>query len=535
MILLRDYQQSALDQLYAWFRVRKFDGDAEHNPLVVAPTGSGKSLLLAQIVKDALTRFGGERVLILTHQKELIEQNHAKLVQLLPGVDAGIHSASIGLRHTRNKVIFAGIQSVADKAGHLGRFGLILVDECHLISQSGQGRYRRLIEDMRKRYGKQRVVGFTATPYRLHSGMLHQGEGRIFTDIAVDIPIQPLIDAGHLAPLVNKRTGFTVDMEGVKKRGSEYVIDEAARAMMDDGGTRKAIEDAAYRAQGRKSWIVFCCTVEHAGEARYELSRQGIEARVVTGETPLKERAALLNAFRQGDLAALVNVGVLTTGFDAPRVDCIVLLRPTESTGLYIQMLGRGMRPSPGKTDCLVLDYAGNIYRHGPVDAPEMRKPGKKGEPAEAPVKVCPECEAIVHARLGVCACGHEFPPPKPQVTLLADEKSALLKSQIKPEWFEVSYAEAFQYQKPGSEYPVLRVEYYNDDGPWPVKLATEFVCLFHPEGSWARKKAETWAIGHDLGEGFEVHHPPSRLLLDTSGKYPAILDKDWKEHADAA
>jgi DNA repair protein RadD len=554
MFTLRQYQQNAIEQLYAWFRLRKHEPEVEHNPLVVAPTGSGKSLLIAKIIHDALVQFQGQRVLVLTHVKELIEQDHAKLMAVFPECDAGIYSASIGLRHTNNRVIFAGIQSVADKATLLGEFHLVLIDEAHLIPHAGMGRYRRFLNHLRQvNGGKLRVVGFTATPYRLDSGYLHEGEGRLFTDIGAQIELLPLIEAGYLAPLTAKRTSFTVDLETVKKRGGEYVIGDAGTAMMADGNTGKAIEDAAYRGSQRNHWIVFACTIEHAAEICHELNKHGITNHLVTGQTPKKTREAMLEEFRLGKVRALVNVGVLTTGVDLPLIDCIVLLRPTASTGLYLQMLGRGMRPHDDKADCLVLDYAGNIERHGCVDDPNINlgKVVEDREPGEPVVKTCPECESIVHARLLICPCGFEFPPPKPKVADIASE-AALISTQWEPVIQKATGIEFSEYQKPGSEYPVTKVEYWNDDGLWPVKVATEFVCDYHPEGSWAKRKAEQWWATWMNGSKYEgeeckrglyvfrignmIQMNPIFLKLDLRGKYPKILDRIIGErHADAA
>jgi DNA repair protein RadD len=554
MLTLRQYQQDAIEQLYAWFRLRKHEPEVEHNPLVVAPTGSGKSLLIAKIIHDALVQFQGQRVLVLTHVKELIEQDHAKLMAVFPECDAGIYSASIGLRHTNNRVIFAGIQSVADKATLLGEFHLVLIDEAHLIPHAGMGRYRRFLNHLRQvNGGKLRVVGFTATPYRLDSGYLHEGEGRLFTDIGAQIELLPLIEAGYLAPLTAKRTSFTVDLETVKKRGGEFVIGDAGTAMMADGNTGKAIEDAAYRGSQRNHWIVFACTIEHAAEICHELNKHGISNHLVTGQTPKRTREAMLDEFRLGKVRALVNVGVLTTGVDLPLIDCIVLLRPTASTGLYLQMLGRGMRPHDDKADCLVLDYAGNIERHGCVDDPNINlgKVVEDREPGEPVVKTCPECESIVHAKILECPqCGHAFPPPKPKVADIASE-AALISTQWEPVIQKATMVRFSEYKKPTSEYQVTRVDYLDDSGIWPVKVATEFVCDFHPEGSWAKKQADRWwmswgcfgqfdLLDHAASKGSKLNDQINDsglfLKLDLRGKYPKILDRIIGErHADAA
>ena len=302
----------------------------------------------------------------------------------------------------------------------------VLVHNCHLIPPEGEGMYRTLFEELRKENPGLRVAGFTATPFRLGHGLIYGGDGNIFTEKCYEVGVRELIERGFLSPLVSRTHDAGARLAGLHMRGGEFVAEEAEAAMREAGVTDRIVADAAAKAAGRKAALVFAAGVEHARELADALAAaSGERAEVLTGETPPDERARLLAAFR-GEIATdlfgeaterplkwLVNVGVLTTGFDAPNCDCVVLARATASTGLYVQMVGRGFRRSPetGKTDCLVLDYGDNILRHGPVDAPEAFAGGGPGAGAVA-WKRCPECEAAVPTGALKChACGHEWPP----------------------------------------------------------------------------------------------------------------------------
>ena len=542
MFTPRDYQDKAIADLWQWFRERKADG-VIHNPLLDAPTGAGKSILIAMIVKDMLEKFGGRRVLVLTHQKELIEQNHSKLMAIYPESEPGIYSASIGKKQTSNKVLFCGIQSVYNKAHLLGDFSLILIDEAHLIPKSGSGMYRRFIADMNKICGKVPVIGLTATPYRLDSGYLHKGKDALFTDIAVTIDINELLEAGYLSPLTTKQVGFVIDASMVKKRGGEFITEELEKVV--DDVTEQALQDALPRMEGRKTGLAFCVTVNHARHVSDWLNSNGVSCAVIHGETPKGERDKLLKALKAGAIRCLANVNCLTTGVDVPNIDYLIMLRPTQSPGLYVQMAGRGLRIADGKTDCLVLDYAGNINRHGPIDKIEVRQPGEKRGEGEAPVKVCPECESIVHASLRFCPCGYQFPPPALKIDLKASAK-AILSKDYEPEWHHVDSVKYSRHPGKDGKPDTMRVDYYQEGDLWPVKIASEFVCVFHPLG-WARSTAEKWwekrneftliSLREALSGEYYVFNgnkiedvattlkEPSEILLDTRGKYSKILD----------
>lgn len=417
-VKLRDYQQRAITQLYDWFRAGN-DG----NPCLVLPTGSGKSHIIAELCRDALQSWPETRILMLTSQRELIQQNAAKLRMHWRNAPLGIYSAGMGRRDAGEPITFAGIQSVRTKAAMLGHVDLILIDECHLVSHKDEGGYRTLITDLRAINPGLRVIGLTATPYRLGHGLITD-KPAIFGALIEPVTIPELIEHGYLSMLRSKVTALTLDTKGVHKRGGEYIESELQAAVNTDDNNAAVVREIIERGQDRKAWLIFCAGVDHAQRIRDMLTDSGIVAECVTGKTPKRERDRMLADFMAGKIRALTNANVLTTGFDYPGIDLIAMLRPTMSAGLYVQMAGRGLRIAPNKDDCLVLDFAGNVATHGPiVNVEPPRAPETKGT-GDAPVKVCDTCGELVHPSVRICpACLTPFPDPvKKKLRLHADD-----------------------------------------------------------------------------------------------------------------
>lgn len=357
MIALRPYQKAAVDAAY--------DALSQHvSPLLSLPTGAGKSLCLAALCAEYVTK--QRRVLVLSHRRELLTQDAAALAAIAPEIQSGVYSAGLERRDTTHPVIFGGVQSIYSRMGELqqaGAFGLCIIDEAHLIPRSADAMYADVFRQLP---GVLRV-GLTATPYRLDSGLLHEGEGAPFDALAIHIEPLSLVPE-YLAPLIGRGTEQEMSVVGVHSVRGDFVTRELEQGAMDEDLIRTTVSETFRLAQDRQHWLVFCITVAHAEAVLAEMRRQGIEAALVTGETPREQRDATLAAFQAGALRALVNVNVLTTGFDAPLIDCLVMLRPTQSKGLWVQCLGRGMRKTEGKKDCVVLDFAGNISRHGSIN-----------------------------------------------------------------------------------------------------------------------------------------------------------------------
>lgn len=518
-LTLRPYQQAAIDGIYHYF-----DRNTG-NPLVVIPTAGGKSLIMARFIEGVLKAFPDQRILIVTHVRELIEQNYGELIRLWSEAPAGIYSAGLKQRNLTARILFAGIQSIHKRVYDVQQCDLVLIDEAHLIPRSSDTMYRRFLDGLKRLNPLLKVIGFTATPYRLDSGLLHEGDGAIFTDIAFDVSVRELIDQGYLSALVSKRMVTQLDVGGVGTRGGEFIARDLHAAVDQDAITRAAVAEIVSYGETRRSWLVFCSGVEHARHVCDAIRAHGISCETIVGETPGAERDALIDAFKRGEIRCLTNANVLTTGFNAPGVDLIAMLRPTKSAGLYVQIVGRGCRLAAGKSDCLILDFAGNIARHGPIDAIKPKRPGE-GD-GEAPVKVCPDCASIVHAAVRVCPdCGHVFPPPEPKIEARASTLAVL--SQVgKPEWVEVTGVHYARHEKPGKP-PSLRVEYWCG-----LSAHQEWICVEH--AGYPRQKAATWwatrAAGIPLPKSVDEalqHAPalrqPAQIAVRPSGRYTEVV-----------
>ena len=491
MLTLRPYQQQAVDAVYQHLRVR------DDNPVVVIPTGGGKTPVMATICRDSVQTWNG-RVLILAHVKELLEQSVDKLKQVCPGLPVGVYSAGLKRRDTEHAVIVAGIQSVYKRACELDAFDLILVDECHLIPADGEGMYRQFLSEARVLNPQVRVVGFTATPFRLDAGPICR-EDHFLNTVCFEVGVRQLIADGFLSPLISKAGVAKADTSHLHIRAGEFVAAEVEAAMDDAALVEAACAEVAEITRDRRSILIFASGVQHGRHVCQVLAeKHGIDCGFVCGETPDGERDELLRRFRgeqQGlfqssPLKYLCNVNVLTTGFDAPNVDCVVLLRPTLSAGLYYQMVGRGFRLHPGKAYCLVLDYGGNVLRHGPVD--QLQVIEKRGDgTGEAPAKECPSCRALIAPAYSNCPqCGHAFPPPERKKHESQASKAGVLSGQVTDCEYEVrdiTYSVHTKKDADESAPKTLRVDYRLGLDYW----VSEWICFEHT--GWARRKAEQW------------------------------------------
>ena len=294
--------------------------------------GQARVLIAAKLVQELLQGWPTLRIAIVTHVRELITQNYQELIRLWPAAPAGIYSAGIGRRDQHAKILFCGIQSVHKKIAAIGAIDVLIVDEAHLISHSQDTMYGQFIEGLRNLTTDMRIVGLTATPYRLSSGRLDRGEGKLFDDIAYECNIQELIADCYLCPLVTKATSAEIDTRGVAVRGGEFVAGELEKAALKDGLVEAAVSEIVERGKDRKAWIAFGSGVLHATRIRDEIRKHGFTCEVVTGETPKGERDRMVAEFKAGRIRALTSVGVLSVGFNAPHVDMICLLRPTKSS-----------------------------------------------------------------------------------------------------------------------------------------------------------------------------------------------------------
>ena len=386
MYTLRPYQRDCVQATLHYFR-------KHHTPAVLTlPTGAGKSLVIAE-----LARIAKGRVMVLTHVKELVEQNHAKYESY--DLTAGIFSAGLGRKETQEKVVFASVQSLANALDQFTeQFSLLVIDECHRVPDDENSAYRRVIQHLQSMNPTLRILGLTATPYRLGMGWIYQyhtrgqvktEQPRFFRDCIFELPIRYLLDEGYLTPpkwvdMAVKGYDFSsltpTQMGHFREQDVERILQRSQRA------TPMIIEQVIKASLDRKGIMIFASTVNHAQEIMSYLIDEN--AALIIGDTPLIERDRIIQDFKHQKIKFLVNVSVLTTGFDAPHVDLVAILRPTESISLYQQIVGRGLRLANGKTDCLILEFAGNCYD---LYQPDIGDP-KPNSDSELVMVPCPAC-----------------------------------------------------------------------------------------------------------------------------------------------
>lgn len=532
MKTLRPYQREAIDALYKYWQSSTGHG------VIVVPTGGGKSLIMAAIIKEICEKWPGTRILVLAHVRELIQQNYDEIKGHWPEADIGIYSAGLGRKDHRAQVLVAGIQSIADKIERLDPAPeIVIIDECHLIPRNDSTRYKKTLKTLAQMYPHLRVVGLSATPYRLDSGWLHVGDGAIFDAIIYDIPIQRLINEGYLSPVVTKATRVKIKTDGVGHIGKEFSAHELEQSAMADNTTERIVADMIERAKDRRKWLVFACGVAHAQQLTDALNNSGIPSAIITGETPEDDRDSIIDAYKGNALEpirAIVNVQVLTTGFNVPSVDFIALCRPTESVGLYVQMVGRGTRRAEGKTDCLVADYAGLTIRHGPIDAVDPNgKPYTEGSDGIPPAKECPNCMTIILAGLKVCPiCGFEFPIPPPAL-LPTPAESPILKSQQELEMHDVADT-VFEIHRKAGKKDSVKITYW-------VGLSTVNEWIF-PESStqWGdffyRKTCREMGISEPFPATAEEfvsrwNLPKAfRIATKQEGRFTKVVRHEWRK-----
>ena len=469
------------------------------NSVIVLPTASGKSLVLKMYAE----RYDG-KVLILTHVKELIEQNFETLSSL---PDVGIYSAGVGIKHIA-RVTVAGIQSVWNKPELFRDFDKILIDEAHLVNNEGM--YKSFLDEMGVQF-----LGLTATDFRLKGGYIH-GESGMFDNKVYDAPVDKLTKQGYLAPLVYFGDNESFDTEGIRTTGGDFNIKDLSVRFNRSIVTTRIVDQIA--KQERNHILCFCIDIDHAEEVARHFNSIGVTAAAVHSKS---NRDQAILDFKAGKIRVLANVNVLTTGFNYPELDMIAVLRPTKSMGLHIQMLGRGARTHPTKDNTLIKDFTNNTKTLGTLEEPAPINAGvKKGKGGTNPfMKECPDCLKICHPSVRVCECGHKF---KFQHGLQLTAHSVKLKKK----WYDVTAVHYSIHNKPGSP-KSFKVSYVSG-----VNVFNEWVLLDHP--GYAGHKARYWVSKrfthpkkptsvHELHEKSQLLKRPRKILVEEGGKFPKI------------
>lgn len=522
-LVLRDYQDTS--------RNRFWDGVAKNeHPLLVLPCGAGKTPVGAAILDDCMKWQG--RAILVTHVKELALQMLHKLQLINPNLYPSVCSGSLGSHDTDAGIVIGTIQTLVRRIEDLGHRDLVLIDEAHLLGPNPESSYQKLIKGLTEINPKLAVGGMTATPWRLRQGEIF-GEGATFSRVVFEISIRELIERGYLVPVTSK-DAMDIDLSQVKisRATGDYWEGELEAAFRAVDNVTRSVDDMLARASTRKRVIVFTTGQEHARDVLACLRDRGRKAELVLGTTPQSRRDGIIEDFKRGEFEFLVAVRCLTTGFDCPETDCVVLFTATISPVLYSQMVGRGMRPAEGKKNALVLDYGGNAMRHGPIDNVQPpRKPGERT--GDAPTKRCPGCREVVFAGCHFCpecAYAFEFASKLDALDIHAADSDLMNAPVAPPVDVPIAGWEYRIHRKPNKP-PVLRIIYQFDLYP----EASEWI-PFESMDRYGQLKARRWwkersyfPLPRTVKEAFEIGMAgglakPLLAKARFTGKYPEIV-----------
>ena len=518
---LRDYQANAVEAVFSHLTTK------DTNALVVMPTGCGKSVVLAEICRRAIATYADTTIIVATSVKELLVQNHEKLVALWPEGSVGFYSAGLRRKDKNKRVTFAGIQSVWRHGYKFPRIDILVIDEVDLLTKKDEGTWRKFIGDLKVANPFIRIIGLTASPFRLNQGLIYEGEGRFFDEVCYEYGLLEAIDAGWLCPPKSHRTITHYDTSKVGKRGNEFIQKELQASVNIDALNRACVKEIVEQGKDRMAGLLFCSGVQHAFAIRDLIREYGETCETVHGGTPSAERSDILVKFADGRVKYVSNDSVLSVGYDNARIDLIADMHPTKSARRYLQQLGRGFRLYKGKLNCLILNFSGNAEEHGCLD--KLRPKGKMSSgKGDAPLKSCPSCMAVVAASARICPeCGDEFliddtPKIKPHAS-----GTAILSNQLDIRTLTVRSVHYARHRKEGRPDTFKATYIVNEE----IKTFPEWTSPESDKRSrfeaWWRKRSKQLPPADVTGclELKETLTPPKTITVRVNGKYFDILN----------
>jgi DNA repair protein RadD len=554
---LRPYQKTANNSIFDYYRQGQTG-----NPLVALPTGTGKALCIAALISAIYNKRNTIKIIMATHNKELVFQNWEETVNYDDSLPLGVYCAGLNRKEV-SQITYGSIQSMSSKVSLFGHIDLIVIDEAHRISNKKDTAYQKFITALREVNPNLRVVGYTATPWRLGEGKLTDGD--LFSDITCDLTVGDeflwFIEEGYLVDIVSKATQTVLDVSDVQIRGGEFVPSQLQKAVDKQEITYNALCEALPYINAFNSVIIFASGIEHSDHIA-EMLNSEFDIPAISVHSKIHEtlRDDAIEKYKSGDYKVIVNNNILTTGFNHPELDLMIDLSPTASSALHVQKNGRLTRPfyakefdldekegrlasikASQKPYAMLLDYAGNIMRNGKINAPRIPRKKGDGGGGEAPVKSCPACLTLHHTSRRICnteniltgvICEHEF-EFKTKLTVEAANES-VIKRNVEPvmDWFHVtSVSYAQKVSTKDKKTPMLVVTYQ-----CAMNRFSEYVLLEH-EG-FAKSNAKKWwrqrqidgvpPIPETVIEALEHSSKlltPKMIYVETNTKYPKIKE----------
>lgn len=545
MISPRPYQEDALNSIWNYF-----SSGATGNPLIAHPTGTGKSSIPAFFIYRIMKAWSTQRFILFSHVSELIRQNAEVLQMIWPNAPLGIFSAGLKLKQSAFPIVYANIQSAAKNPTIFGHRDIAWIDEAHLVSMDTSSRYLSVLAVLKAINPHIRIIGLTATPFRMGQGLLTDAQVdengnnlNIFTDIIHDLTgienFNSLIAEGYMKPLIPLRTKTEIDISSVGIQGHEFIASQLQHAVDKEEITYAALKEAVVAGHNRQSWLIFATGIEHCEHIASMLSSFGVDCAPVHSKQQHYGRNeqyndAAIKAFKANKLRSIVSFAKITTGFNHNDIDMIVDLNHTLSIPKHVQKLGRGTRPTNSADNCLVLDFGKNVPRLGPINDPII--PRRKGEKVgDPPVKLCDACGAYNHASARVCCnCGEEF-TFKTKLVAKAGTDAILASDLPIVESFDVYRVIYAPHNKVGSPQS-MKVTYFTNGGMQSFK---EWVYLEHPglpsvkARNWWRQrhKSEPPATTIEALQHMAELRVPKKIRVwvnKSHGKFPEIVGAEW-------
>lgn len=541
MIKLRFYQREAIEET-----MKVLDKDV--HPVISAPVGVGKTFIMAGLIEKIIDNEPTANVLVLADDKRLLEQNKAAIEKYFEGLKVGLCSAGLN-SYVIKKITVAGIQSIHRKAEEFKKFNYVIIDECHTINTKDTGIYRKFLGQLNANY-----IGLSATIFRTGQGYIHQGKNALFNKVSYDMSTPEIynriVEEGYLSELFGYPTALKLSGEGCKTTKGDWDINDLAKKNDREHITEAAILESVHYGKNYKCWLVFAINIDHANNIVSRLNHHGVSAIAVHSKTEnLDQKIA---DYKSGKYRAAVHVNMLVKGFDHPMIDLIIDMRPTKSPIIHVQGKGRGTRPvyadgydletiegrlnaiaNGPKPHCLVLDFAGNVERLGPINYVQVQKRKEKKGKGQAITKRCPTCNFLNWGGAKFCVnCAHEFEFEE-KLSMKASSKE-IVKKKIEKKiegWVNV---DKIDYQRKAGR--TGKPDYMQVIYHCGMQKFYEPVCIDHK--GYPKYNAQNWIHFrwkfrdkpkpknlNELMKNSDLLARPHKIKVKTGGRYTEILD----------